>query len=205
LLAPALGPALFTRAIAIDYSALRQIVRRKFHVYAVTGKNSDTVAAQASGDMSKDDVAVVELDGEGRARENLLNAAQHFKRCFLNVLDRLGFRRAFRARSAFSIARRNVACSLSQRYPGNQLFKRKIPPTRRLALAILSTIRKIALLCGWILSQIASGRNLIYKRGELVAATARRKFESVGGREQGDAALVEVPLESRVNACYLAT
>jgi hypothetical protein len=163
------------------------------------------VAAQASRDMGKDDVAVVELDGEGRARENLLNAAQHFKRCFLNVLDRLGFWRALRARSAFSIARRNVACSLSQRYPGNQLFKRKIPPTRRLALAILSTIRKIALLCGWILSQIASGRNLIYKRGELVAATARRKFESVGGREQGDAALVEVPLESRVNACYLAT
>jgi hypothetical protein len=113
LLGPALGPALFTRAIAIDYSALRQIIWRKFHVYAITGKNSDTVAAQASRDMGEDDVAVVELDGEGRARENLLNAAEHFKRCFLNVLDRLGFWRAFRTRSAFSIARRNVACSFS--------------------------------------------------------------------------------------------
>jgi len=108
LLGPAWGAALFTCTIAIDDAPLRQIVWREFNIDAVTGKNSNTVAAQASRDMREDDVAVVELDGKGRARKNLLNAAQDFKRCFFDVLGRLVFCRT-RAGSAFSITRRNVA------------------------------------------------------------------------------------------------
>jgi hypothetical protein len=111
LLGSAWGPAFFTCAIAIDDAPLCQVIWGEFHIHAVTGKNSNTVAAQASRDMSKDDVAIVELDGKGRARKNLLNAAQDFKRRFFDALSRLVFCRT-RAGSAFSIARRNVAVLL---------------------------------------------------------------------------------------------
>jgi len=74
-----------------------------------------------------------------------------------------------------------------------------MPPRRRLAFAILSTIRKIALLCAWILSQIASICNLIYKRGEPVAAAARRKIEQIlDGLKQVDAAPVDIVRHMRM-------
>jgi hypothetical protein len=108
---PARGPAFFTGAIPINDAAFCQIVWRKLDVYSVAGKNSYTMPAQASGDMRKDDVAVIELDGKGRARKNLFDATQHFKRGFFDILSRLGLRRT--RRPAGSIARRNVERSVS--------------------------------------------------------------------------------------------
>ncbi len=59
--------------------------------------------AQASGDVAEDDVAVIELDGERRARENLLDAADYLKWGFLDILRRGHFGHAH-AVSLFSIA-----------------------------------------------------------------------------------------------------
>jgi hypothetical protein len=49
--------------------------------------------AQAPGDVRENDVAVVELDGEGRAREDLLNAAEDLDRRFLYICGYVGFGR----------------------------------------------------------------------------------------------------------------
>lgn len=51
------------------------------------------MAAQPSGDVRQDDVAVVELDREGRARKNLFDAAENFERRFTGVLCRFGLGR----------------------------------------------------------------------------------------------------------------
>ena len=48
------------------------------------------MAAQAPGDVREDDVAVVELDGKGRAGEDLLDAAEDLDRRFLRFLRGLG-------------------------------------------------------------------------------------------------------------------
>jgi hypothetical protein len=65
------------------------------------------MAAQAAGDVREDDVAVIELDRKGRARKNLLDIADYFKRGFLDVLR--GLRRLWQASSGsvFSIANRD--------------------------------------------------------------------------------------------------
>ena len=76
--------------------------------------------------------------------------------------------------------------SFSYFYTSNQLFKRRCLLDGRLR-------------SGWILSQIAPVCNLICKRGEPVAAAARRKIQHiVDGREQVDAALVYVVGHMRV-------
>jgi hypothetical protein len=49
------------------------------------------VAAQPSGDVRQDDVAVVELDGKRRARKDLLDAAERLERRFFDALGILGF------------------------------------------------------------------------------------------------------------------
>jgi len=61
--------------MAVDDSAFRQVVRRKFDVDSVAGENSDTVAAQAPGNMREDHVTVLQLDGERRAWKDLFDAA----------------------------------------------------------------------------------------------------------------------------------
>jgi len=73
-----LVPARFSGAVAVNDASLRQVVWRKFDVHAVAGKNFDMVTAQAAGDVRENDVAVVELDGKGRARKNLLDASVDF-------------------------------------------------------------------------------------------------------------------------------
>lgn len=72
--------------MAVDDSAFRQVVRRKFDIDAVAGKNSDAMAAQASGDMRQDHVAVLELDRERCARKDLLDAADDLERGFFDGL-----------------------------------------------------------------------------------------------------------------------
>jgi len=57
------------------------------------------MAAQAPGDVRENDVAVVQLDREGRARENLLNAAEDLDRRFLYVRGYVGFGRPWPALS----------------------------------------------------------------------------------------------------------
>jgi hypothetical protein len=49
------------------------------------------MAAEPSGDVRQDDVPVVELDGERRARKDLLDAAEYFERRFLDALRPLCF------------------------------------------------------------------------------------------------------------------
>lgn len=61
------------------------------------------MAAQASSNVPQDEAAVVELDGERRARKNLLDASYYFKRRFLNILRSTHFGNA-RSASGSSIA-----------------------------------------------------------------------------------------------------
>jgi hypothetical protein len=49
------------------------------------------MSTQAPCNVPEDDVAVIELDRKGRARENLLNIADYLKRGFLDILRRRGF------------------------------------------------------------------------------------------------------------------
>jgi hypothetical protein len=77
------------------------------------------VATQTSGNMREYDVAVVELDGKGRARENLFDTAEHLERRFLCILGSVGFRGA-RTGPAVSSARSysGYSCYLGQlRWP----------------------------------------------------------------------------------------
>ena len=64
------------------------------------------MAAQPAGNVRENDVAVIELDRKGRARKDLLDIADYFKRGFLDVLR--GLRRLWQASSGsvFSIANR---------------------------------------------------------------------------------------------------
>lgn len=86
-----LGPACLARAIAVDNATFRQVIWRKFDVYAVAGKNFDVVPAQPAGDVRENDVTVVEFDGKRRAGKHLFNATEHFERGFSVVLGGLGF------------------------------------------------------------------------------------------------------------------
>jgi hypothetical protein len=52
------------------------------------------VPAQTSGDVSENNVAVVEFDGERRAREHLFDAAEYLERGFFVILGNLRFGRA---------------------------------------------------------------------------------------------------------------
>jgi len=83
---PKLRSAGLARAIAVNDSTLRQVIWRKFDVYAVAGKNFYVVPAQAAGDVCEDDMPVVEFDGECRAREHLFDAAENLERRFPVVL-----------------------------------------------------------------------------------------------------------------------
>lgn len=64
------------------------------------------MSTQAPGNVPEDDVTVIELDREGCARKDLLNAADYLERGFFDVLrgaGRAGLRHAH-AVSVFSIA-----------------------------------------------------------------------------------------------------
>ena len=78
------GAAGFAGAVAIDDSAFAEVVGRDFDVYAIAGKNFDAVAAQPSGDVRQDHVAVVQLDRKGRARKHLFDVAEDFQRLFFD-------------------------------------------------------------------------------------------------------------------------
>lgn len=95
--------AFLTCAVAIHDATLRQVVWRKFDVYAVARENPNTVPAQSPSDVGQDDVAIVELDRKGCARKDLSNAPRYFEWSFLEVLGRAGFGRAW-PRSSDSIA-----------------------------------------------------------------------------------------------------
>jgi hypothetical protein len=86
-----LGPACLARAIAVDNAAFRQVIWRKFDVYAVAGKNLDVVPAQTAGDVRENDVTVVKFDGKRRAWKHLFNASEHLERGFSVVLGGLRF------------------------------------------------------------------------------------------------------------------
>jgi hypothetical protein len=86
-----LGPACLARAIAIDNSAFRQVIWRKFDVYTVAGKNFDAMPAQTAGDVRQHDMAIVEFDGKSRAWEHLLDAAENLDRRFAVILDGFDF------------------------------------------------------------------------------------------------------------------
>jgi hypothetical protein len=47
------------------------------------------MSAQAAGNVRKNYVAVVQLDGKRRARKHLLDASIYFKRGFFSILNRL--------------------------------------------------------------------------------------------------------------------
>lgn len=61
------------------------------------------MSTQASGNVSQDDVTVIELDRERRTRKNLLDTSDYLKRGFLNILLRSRFGHAHSI-STFSIA-----------------------------------------------------------------------------------------------------
>lgn len=86
---PDLNPASLARTITVNDTTLRQIIWRKFDVYAVAGKNFYVMPAQTAGDVRKDDVAVIEFDGERRARKHLFDAAIHLERGLLSIFRRL--------------------------------------------------------------------------------------------------------------------
>jgi hypothetical protein len=88
---PVLRAACLARAIAVNDASFRQIVWRKFDVYAIARKNLDVMSPQTPGNVSQNDVAVVEFDGKGRAREDLLDAAVHLQRRFFRVLHGFHF------------------------------------------------------------------------------------------------------------------
>ena len=71
------GAARFTRAIAVDDAALREIVRRDLELDAVAQQQFDVMAAQAARDVREDFVAVLQFDAERRARVDLLDRAEH--------------------------------------------------------------------------------------------------------------------------------
>ena len=86
-----LSPACLARTIAVDDAAFRQIVWRKFDVYAIAGKNFDAMPPQTTRDMRENDMAVVKFDGKRCAWEHLLNAAEHLDRRFAVVFHRFYF------------------------------------------------------------------------------------------------------------------
>lgn len=86
-----LRPACLARAIAVNDSALRQVVWRKLDVYPVAGKNFDVVPAQTAGDVRQNYVAVIEFDRKRRAGKHLLYAAEDLKWSFAVVLSGSGF------------------------------------------------------------------------------------------------------------------
>lgn len=83
--------ALFAGAITINDSAFGKVVWRKFEIDSISRKNFDAVAAQTSGDVGQNDVAVVELDRKRRARKNLLDGSANLDRSLFDRLRGLGF------------------------------------------------------------------------------------------------------------------
>src|SRR3984957_7378322 len=69
--------ACFTRAIAVNDAALRQVVRRDLEFDPVAQEQFDVVTAQAAGDVREHFVTVLQLDAERRARIDLLDRAEH--------------------------------------------------------------------------------------------------------------------------------
>ena len=82
-------PARLAGAVAVYDAALRQIVGGELDVYSVARKYPDSVPAQASRDMGKDDVAVLQFDGEGRAWKDLFDRAGNLQGSFFDDLGRL--------------------------------------------------------------------------------------------------------------------
>jgi hypothetical protein len=83
--------ACFAGAITVNNAAFGEVVWRKFEIDSIAWKNPDAVAAQTSGDVGQNDVAVLELDGKRRTRKNLLDGAGYFNRSLFGRLRRLGF------------------------------------------------------------------------------------------------------------------
>src|SRR5665213_487183 len=79
-------PARFTRTIAVDDAALRQVVRRDLEFDPIAQEQFDVMAAQASRDVREDFVAVLEFDAERRARVDLLDRAEHLDHRLLRRL-----------------------------------------------------------------------------------------------------------------------
>jgi hypothetical protein len=82
-------PARLAGAVAVYDAALRQIVGGELDVYSVARKYPDSVPAQASRDVGKDDVAVLQFDGEGRAWKDLFDRAGNLQGSFFDDLGRL--------------------------------------------------------------------------------------------------------------------
>jgi len=76
----ALRAARFSGAVTVDDAALREIVRRHLEIDAVARQDLDPVAPQPSGDVGQDRLPVFQLDGERRAREDLLDRAEELER-----------------------------------------------------------------------------------------------------------------------------
>jgi hypothetical protein len=73
-------------AITIHDATLRQVVRRHLEIHAVTRENLDPVPAQTPRDVREDRVAVLEFDGERRARKHLLDRAEELESRFFRRL-----------------------------------------------------------------------------------------------------------------------
>src|SRR5579872_332011 len=84
----ALGATRFAGAIAVDDAAFGEIVGGHFEIDAITEKNFDAVTTEATGEVREHRVAVLQLDGERRARVNLTNRPENLKGCFLRRFGR---------------------------------------------------------------------------------------------------------------------
>lgn len=167
--------AFFTGAVAVNDAPLRQVVGRQLDVDSVAGKNPDAVTAQPAGDVSENHVAVLELDGKGRAGENLLDVTDDFDRTLFGIFGGvgLGLPRGRPAGSAtdgycrysFETLEVRFACGFSHR----NAYRRNLPPScdpgsgkqRRARLArspFLPFVRRGALVRRGAVGRSPSGR-----------------------------------------------
>jgi hypothetical protein len=76
---------------AVDYDSARRVVRGQRHRHLVTEHDADAVLAQLATEMSKDLMAVLQLDLEIARRQNLDHAALEFYVFFSTHLARTSY------------------------------------------------------------------------------------------------------------------
>lgn len=91
-----------SRAVAVDDTPLRKVVRRDFDIHSIARKNLDAMPAQTACDVRENGVSVIEFDGKRRARKDLLDSPEHLERLFFGVLR--NFRRPLLTVVLFALA-----------------------------------------------------------------------------------------------------
>src|SRR5208282_2166508 len=75
--------------VTVHDAAAREIVRRKLHRDAISGKNANEVLAHLSRNVGQHLMLVFELDAKHRVRQRLDDSRHHFDGVFLATFARL--------------------------------------------------------------------------------------------------------------------